>query len=369
MMQTDINTAKGVVSQFVKNCIDTLKAKEKVVHAPIFLHSSPGIGKSAIVSQIAKDFELGFVDVRLAQMEQSDVAGIPYVSHAGLDTEDMKTSIPSWFPSKERIAAGEKEEFGILFLDELSNAPIGVQHAAYGIVLDRMVHGVKMGDGWLIIAAGNLKGDKTGAKGVAPALANRFGIHLEIVPNLDAFRNYAVKKRLNQQIIGFLSFKPDALYRFDPSKNDVSFATPRSWEQVAGLLDVGFSQSQLPLAIAGCVGESTSSEFMAFQKYYGKLPNFVKIMDGKEEYKVPKNDLGLVFAVASAVISCLVENSGDNNKIKNLQKIMDQLSDDLLVMIYKTMKHSADKKAMSNILIHTRDTYNRIVKYTKESDD
>jgi len=92
MMQTDINTAKEVVGRFVKSNVEKFKSKEKVHFAPIFLHSSPGIGKSSIVSQVAKENELGFVDVRLSQMEQSDVAGIPYVSHAGLDTEDMKVS-------------------------------------------------------------------------------------------------------------------------------------------------------------------------------------------------------------------------------------------------------------------------------------
>jgi len=79
--------------------------------------------------------------------------------------------------------------------------------------------------------------------------------------------------------------------------------------------------------------------------------------------------LGLTHAVTSALIACLVQNAKDAQKIKNLEKVMSQLGDEFLVLIYKTMKNSADKTAMSNILINTRETYNRIVKYTKNNED
>lgn len=396
MHKVDINTAKGIVEKVIKNNLDTLKRGEVPAHSPIFLHSSPGLGKSSIVRQITEEVtkdwnesnkgatRFGFVDVRLAQMEQSDVAGIPYVSHAGEEQEEMKMSVPHWFPSVARVAADKAAkkadpnhvvkypEYGILFMDELSNAAIGVQHAAYGIILDRMVHGVNLAPGWLIVAAGNLKGDKTGAKGVAPALANRFGIHMEIKADLDSFTTYAVRKGFDKQVIGFLRFKNDALYRFDPSKNDVAFATPRSWEQVSNLLKVGFNSSQLALALGGCVGDATAADFMSFQKYYGKLPNFTDIMDGKTEYTIPEGDMGIKYAVTSSLIAALVENADNAKRVGNLQKIMDQLDDDFLVMIYKTLKgaltDSDAKRKISNILITTKSTYQRISKYTKDVD-
>src|SRR4030065_481378 len=215
MQQATISAAKNIVKKCINFNLEKLKANQEVDHAPVYLHSSPGIGKSSIVLQTAKELGIGFIDVRLAQMEQSDVAGIPFVATSA---EVMKISVPEWFPSKEKIEKGEKPQYGILFFDELSNAPLGVQHAAYGIILDRMVHGVELGDGWQIVAAGNLKTDKTGAKGVAPALANRFGTHLEIKATLADFSNYAVSKGFNHQIIGYLNFQPANLYSFDPAK-------------------------------------------------------------------------------------------------------------------------------------------------------
>ena len=363
MQQATISAAKNIVKKCINFNLEKLKANQEVDHAPVYLHSSPGIGKSSIVLQTAKELGIGFIDVRLAQMEQSDVAGIPFVATSA---EVMKISVPEWFPSKEKIEKGEKPQYGILFFDELSNAPLGVQHAAYGIILDRMVHGVELGDGWQIVAAGNLKTDKTGAKGVAPALANRFGTHLEIKATLEDFSNYAVSKGFNHQIIGYLNFQPANLYSFDPAKtgSDVAFATPRSWEMVSRHLERGYTQDEIVPILVGCVGERVSTDFMAFQKYYMKLPNFVDIMDGKEEYKVPQNDMGLMFAVSSSLIACLMTNADNKKRVENLKKVMVQMPDDFLVLIYKSMK--PNESVSAKIFVQTMDIFKKIVKYIQK---
>jgi hypothetical protein len=370
MMQISINNAKTLVKAAVEHTMKALKNGEHPNHMPLYIHSSPGMGKSAIVRQIANDNDLGFVDLRLASLEASDVCGIPYVSHAGAADEAMKFSIPQWFPSKEKAEAGEIPEYGIVFFDELSNAPVAVQHAAYRIILDREVQtGVEMAPGWIIVAAGNLKSDKTGAKGVAPALANRFAAHLEIRPDLGDFTAYAVNAGIHHHVLGYLNFQANMLYNFDPTKNDVAFATPRSWEQASNILNIeGLNDANLGIMLEGCVGEGAAHGFMAFRKYYGKLPNFEKIMDGLEDYKVPKDDAGLLFAVTSSVIDCLVQNHDNKKRLGNLEKIMTQLPDDFLVMVYKTLKSGATEKAISAILVATMKTYGRISTYTKAED-
>ena len=374
MPSTTINAAKQFVIKSIANEIKT------GIHMPVYLHSSPGIGKSAIVKQVTKELDIGFVDVRLAQLEQADVAGIPYVSRSEGDShETMKTSVPDWFPSKERIKAGLMPAHGILFFDEMSNAPIPVQHAAYRIVLDREIHrNCELGDGWAIVSAGNKKSDKTGAKGVAPALANRYAFHLDIESNLGDFTIYALDANLDKEIIGFLNFDSSKLYQFDPKRNEVSFATPRSWEQVSNLLQVGYTNDELAHVLGGCVGDATAAEFMSFRKYYGSLPNFQKIMSGEETYKVPtsgKDHRGICFALTSSLILNIVENATDVKKLKNLEKIMTQLEDDFLIMLYKTVKgvfegrkNENSDKAITSILMHTISTFKKVSKYVKQGD-
>lgn len=369
-MQTTIGTTKDFVKKSVMAELASVE-NGKPVHMPCYLHSSPGIGKSAIVKQVTNELDIGFVDVRLAQMEQSDVAGIPYVSHGSTDGKEiMQVSIPEWFPSVERIASGEFPEQGILFFDEMSNAPLPVQHAAYRVVLDREIHrGCDLGEGWVIVSAGNKKSDKTGAKGVAPALANRFAMHFDIKADRDDFNLYAYQTGINTEVTGFLGFDSSKLYMFDPSKNDVSFASPRSWEQVSNILNVGYTDDELQVAVGACIGDAVASEFMSFRKYYEKLPNFDLIMEGKEEYKVP-SDRGVVFALTSSLVANLIENAQDTDKVKNLEKIMVQLEDDFLIMVYKTIKGVFEKqsnedaeKSITNILMATVQTFRKVSKY------
>lgn len=366
MPTTTIGNVKSMVSKQIVH----MKNHEDAKSMPIYLHSSPGIGKSAIIDQIANENDMGFVDVRLAQFEASDVQGIPFVRDDEEGNQIMDVSTPDWFPSKERVANSEFPERGILFFDELSNAPIPVQHAAYRVILDREVHrGCELADGWIIVAAGNKKEDKTGAKGVAPALANRFAIHFDIKESLDDFTAYAVAKNFDESIIGFLNFDSSKLYKFDPKKNEVAFATPRSWEQVNNLMKVGYSGDELAMVLGGCVGDAVTSEFMAFQKYYKDLPDFNKIMSGEMDYKIPKDkDRGVIYALVSSLIIHLANNASDKKKVENLNKILTQLPDDFLTLTYRSLKSALNmsgegKKSVANILMVTRDNWSRVSKY------
>jgi len=353
-MKVNIGTAKNIVSQFMR------KAAETNVHSPIMLHSSPGVGKSAVVKQVSEELDFGFIDVRLGAMEAADVQGIPFVSH--VDGEDtMQFSTPEWFPT-------DKDSKGILFFDEISNANIGVQHAAYRIILDREIqNGEKLPDGWHIVAAGNLKADKTGAKDIAPALANRFGIHLEIDANREEFINYALAKGIDGRVTGFLEWKPDALYRFDPKKNEFAFPTPRSWEALSELLKVGFNESELSVVVSGCVGEATTHEFMSFLKYFSKLPSMKDIAEGKIKYKVDNKDRGVVFALTSSLISAAIEYNDDDKKIKNVWKVVDQLDEEFIALVYKSIK-TADSRAVINLVKNTMPTWKRVSKRLSDTD-
>lgn len=340
-LMISIKEAKRVMQKVIASGDTTL---------PLFLHSSPGVGKSSIVQQICEDQDLELIDIRLASIEASDLCGIPYVR----DGEQV-WSIPEWFPR-------DPDSKGILFLDELSNAGINVQQAAYRLILDREVNNnVRLPKGWFCMAAGNLKTDRTGVKGIVPALANRFAIHMNIEANQKDFMAYAMDNNWDTRVMGFIDFKPDYLHNY---VNDAqAFPTPRSWEFVNRILKLNLSDGELAVALAGCVGEGVATEFQSFMLFYKDLPSFTRIMEGEIEYTVPKKDLGLLSAITSSLISLFKENHKSEKRMKNLNKIFRQLPDESIILVYKLIQQSEDYDLLVNVSDYTEECYNRVEKH------
>ncbi len=108
---------------------------------PLFIHGSPGIGKSYIVADVAQKRGLTLVDVRLSQMDPVDLRGIPSIKE-----EQTVWMPPVFFPK-------DPDSEGILFLDELNAAPPSVQAAIYQLVLNRQMGEYLLPKGWRIICA------------------------------------------------------------------------------------------------------------------------------------------------------------------------------------------------------------------------
>jgi MoxR-like ATPase len=241
----------------LKAYLNNLIAKKLQISTMIW--GPPGIGKSSIVSQIARENEIDFVDVRLSQLAPTDLRGLPVA-------ED---GISKWFPPEFLPRSGK----GILFLDELNMAPPAMQGVAQQLILDRCVGSYTVPDGWYVWAAGNRKEDRAAVFDMPAPLANRF-LHLEVESDFDSFKAYALEKRLHEQIIAFLSFRSTLLHKIDPQQP--AFPTPRSWEMASAL-------HYAELDIAPAVGIAATAEFTAYLQVYENLPNLVPILEGNGE--------------------------------------------------------------------------------------
>lgn len=303
------------------------------VNAPIFIHSAPGLGKSSIIHQLCEEEKLELRDFRLASSEAADVNGIPFVSR---ETDDMKFSIPEWFPR-------DPDSRGILFLDELTNAPIPVQHAAYGLVLDRMLNGsgVKLPKGWIVICAGNRKEDKTGVKGLNPALANRIlGGHLYVTPDVEAFTGYALRKGLHESVVAFLQSQHE--YLLKPTTGEDAWPSPRAWEGVSNFLHTNPPPSIKDIGLMGMVGVEAATAFKAFMEFFDKLPDWEKVMAGKGDYyELPTGaeGRGVMFALVTMAASLTIRNIEDEKKTNNLFEFVNRIKfDDFLIVYCKMVK-------------------------------
>ncbi|PSF36008.1 ATPase [Aphanothece hegewaldii CCALA 016] len=225
---------------------------------------APGIGKSSIVSQVAKANNLDFIDLRLSQLAPTDLRGLPV---AVPDEDDTQKGISTWYPPEFLPRKGK----GILFLDELNMAPPVMQGVAQQLILDRRVGSYQVPEDWFIWAAGNRKEDRASVFEMPAPLANRF-LHLSVEPDFDSFKLYAFDGNIDEQIVSFLAYRTPLLHKFDPQQS--SWPSPRSWEMANHL-------HRAKIDIAPAVGEGAAAEFNAFVSLYRNLPNLEAILQEK----------------------------------------------------------------------------------------
>jgi hypothetical protein len=266
------------------------------VKRPLFLWGPPGIGKSELVEGITQELGGLMIDLRLGQMEPTDIRGIPFYNK---DKKIMEYAPPGDLPDAETAA---QYPIVVLFLDEMNSAPASVQSAAYQLILNRRVGKYVLPDNVVMVAAGNRESDKGVTYRMPTPLANRF-IHQEMKVDFASWQEWAVQNNIHKDVVGYLSFAKQDLYDFDAKSSSRAFATPRSWSFVSQLLDDGVDDDTTTNLIAGTVGEGLAVKFMAHRKIAGRMPNPTDILKGK----VKDLNVKEVSAMYSLVISMCYE--------------------------------------------------------------
>ena len=319
--------------------ITSVQARKAVLKAfqakrPVFLWGPPGIGKSEVVQEISDELGGFVIDLRMAQMEPTDIRGIPYFNK---DINKMDWAAPVDLPDEE---FAKQYPVVVLFLDEMNSAPPAVQAAGYQLILNRRVGKYKLPDNVVIVAAGNRDSDKGVTYRMPMPLANRF-LHLEMRPDFTAWQNWAVDKGIHKDVVGYLSFAKQDLYEFDSKSASRAFATPRSWVFVSDLLkDEDVDTDTLFNLVAGAVGEGLAVKFMAHRKVAGRMPDPADILSGKVKDLSVKEisamyslTVSMCYELRDAIESKRVGNTKFHDMAKNFfEYIMANFETELVVM-------------------------------------
>ena len=265
---------------------------------PVMLTGSPGIGKSDIVRQIAKGQGLPVIDLRLSTLDPVDLKGLPAA----------KDGRAVFLPLGELPDPARDGESGVLFLDELPQAPMAVQNAAFSLVLDRRIGDYVLPDGWRVIAAGNKLTDRAGANRMNSALANRF-THFAVEVSVDSWCQWAMGAGINPELVAFIRFRPDLLQSFDSDR--VINATPRTWAMADKLIKAKLDQTTEMHALTGTIGEGPAAELIAFLKIWRTLPSPDAVLMNPGTADVPTQPATL-FALTGALARKVTEATMGN---------------------------------------------------------
>lgn len=292
---------------------------------PVMLWGQPGVGKSEVIAQLAKEYGADLCDIRLSQYDSVDLRGIP--------VPDVGAMLTHWVPPSTLPFAGndnfDPKRVCFLFLDELPNAIQGVQAAAYQLINDRACGEHKLHDNVIVIAAGNRDGDRGATNKMPTPLANRF-THTEIGVDVEVFSEYAISKGLSPVAVAFLNFRKNLLSTFDPSKPDKAFATPRTWVKAMRYFDHPTMSDHMRLvAMSGAVGEGPAVELNGFAKIWQSLPKISEIVKNPDTISI-SDDLSTRYAVA-----VMVSGSMNLENVSALHRYLKRLSADMVVLAWK----------------------------------
>lgn len=285
---------------------------------PAFFKGSPGIGKSAIVHQVAKDYNLELIDVRLAQCDPTDLLGFPHI--------DVKTNRGSYVPMDMFPIVGDPLPKGrdgwFLFLDEMNSADRGVQKAAYKLLLDRMMGNAHLHERVVMAAAGNLDTDGAIVEELSTALQTRL-IHFELYSCVETWLAWACGAgQLDHRVTDFIKFNNKLLNTFDPDKEtpEPTYACERTWDFASRICKV--SDPNLPVtraSLCGTLSEGVAAEFIAYIKVYKGLPTILQILADPLGISIPDSK-GTLFALTGTLA-----NNADTQTIDPLMDFISRL--------------------------------------------
>lgn len=227
----------AITAYFSKDLFDDYKIPiEK--QRPIFLMGPPGIGKTAIMEQIAAEMGVGLVSYSMTHHTRQSALGLPFIEKKNYGGTEYSVSeytmseiIASVYDMMEKT--GLKE--GILFLDEINCvsetlAPSMLQFLQYKIFGRH-----KVPKGWIVVTAGNPPEYNNSVREFDIVTWDRLK-RIDVEPDYDVWKEYAYKKGVHAAIITYLDSKKSDFYKIETSVDGKRFVTARGWSDLSDMM-------------------------------------------------------------------------------------------------------------------------------------
>ena len=213
---------------------------------PLFLLGAPGIGKTAIMEQVASEMHIGLLSYSMTHHTRQSAIGLPMLVQR---TYEGKTYTISEYTMSEIIAAvydameNQHQTEGILFLDEINCVSETLAPAMLQFLQYKTFGGHAVPAGWVVVLAGNPPVYNQSAREFDIATLDRLKI-LEIEPDYAVWRRYAAERNLHPAILAYLDQKSDRFYQIESTPDGPCYVTARGWEDLSVMMqlyeDLGF---------------------------------------------------------------------------------------------------------------------------------
>ena len=249
----DIASAK----QQIKNTVQIYLQKDALgryrlplVHQrPIFLLGAPGLGKTAIVQQVADEMGLGLVSYSMTHHTRQSALGLPVIvekeyggKHYQVSEYTMSEIIASVYDCMRTTGKTQ----GILFLDEINCVSETLSPAMLLFLQYKVFGGHQIPEGWVVVTAGNPPRFNKSVREFDAATRDRLKV-IEVEPSYEAWKAYALEHGVSRSVISYLDIRPEDFYKVETTVDGLTVVTPRAWEDLSEILQY---HEELGLAVS-----------------------------------------------------------------------------------------------------------------------
>ena len=293
---------------------------------PAMLWGSYGIGKTDIANQIAKAMGFDSAIVICPSIEDIIDFKLPYLKDGDDGTKESSYAMSDRLPKSGRH---------LIIIDEINTASMDLQPALYSLVLARRLGNYVLPEECRIIATGNRESDRAAAQPMSTALKNRFGLHLNIIPDKDSWCQWAIRNDVAPELIAFVREYPSVLEGANPD-DPCGGCTPRGLAKLSSMIKVGVPQDHETLVYQGSIGMAEGARLGGFMALCRKGIRVEEVLADPKKARVPEESHEN-FAIISALTSAANKD--------NLEKILtygDRMAKSYAVVLMGDIKRRGD---------------------------
>ena len=257
---------------------------------PLFLMGPPGIGKTAIVEQVAEELCINLISYTITHHTRQSAIGLPFISKKIYGEKEysvteytMSEIVASVYEQIERTGIEE----GILFLDEINAVSETLSPTMLQFLQYKTFGMHRVPEGFIIVTAGNPSEFNKSVRDFDIATLDRLR-KIDIEEDFQSFKSYAYQAGVHGAITSYLEIKKDRFYFVKQDIEGKRYVTARSWEDLSKLLQV-YEELQYPLEKELCqeyladpeVAEDFALYYSLYQKYR-EIYHVPDILEGVE---------------------------------------------------------------------------------------
>lgn len=283
---------------------------------PVFLVGAPGIGKTAIMEQIAQEMDIALVSYSMTHHTRQSALGLPFIEDKEYSGKSFKISgytmseiIATIYETMER----SKKKQGILFLDEINCVSETLTPSMLQFLQYKTFGRHQVPEGWVVVTAGNPPEYNRSVHDFDIVTLDRLKL-LNVEPDYEAWKNYASNRGIHNSILSFLDLNKEFFYSVQQTASGKEYVTARGWEDLSQAItlyeEMGYDIDETMIGSYICHEACVQAFADYYQLYieYQKKYHIHEILAGAVTSEIIDTATGLAWEEQFTILSILINS-------------------------------------------------------------